>query len=313
MKRLFVISLIILSFVSFLINWTFVEGALSQNAQLKILNSTNANYVCTYYGESVSDDDFYYMNKSLSLKSKNEKIVAEILMYKADKSYTIQFFKRYASIKNDEMVVSKNVSNKYGLNIGDTIIVNSSLYDNHFEYKIKEIIEPAYCFIEEYFVEDKGIVILGNSSALIESNNLSMAFIDEDEDLGGVALQKLNSLGAYKKALRKAIFVDFGVVIGISCFMLIAYFVLFETIISFRIRGAVINGESPKNIFKRYYANPILWSILYSFLMIVFVLAESLLLFKQIYVPLQLLMMLITPTVSVCLSLILMKIKLRKV
>ena len=78
MKKLSIASLIILSFIVFLTSWSFVESSLSRSAQLKILNSTDSTYTCSYYGNSDFKDDFYYMNKSLGLKYRGEKIIAEI-------------------------------------------------------------------------------------------------------------------------------------------------------------------------------------------------------------------------------------------
>ena len=313
MKKLSIASLIILSFIVFLTSWSFVESSLSRSAQLKILNSTDLSYTCSYYGNSDFKDDFYYMNKSLGLKYKGEKVIADVLMYKSNKTYTIAPFNNYTSIKNNEMVISRNIANKYNLKLGDTIVVSSSLYDDTLEYCIKEIIEPAYCFTEEYFVEDKGIIILGNSSALIESNNMSIAFISAEESLSGISLEKLTSIATYKRSLLEDVFVNCSIIVGLSCLILVAYFVLFEIVSSFRIRKAIINGASAMSIMNRYYLNPIVWSILYSLLLVIFVVIESLMLFKMLIIPLPLAMILIVPIVSCIISVILMKIKLRRI
>lgn len=313
MKKLSVVSLIILCFIVFLTSWSFVENSLSRSAQLKILNSTDSSYVCSYYGNSYFKDDFYYMNKSLGLKNNGEKIIADVLMYKSDKTYTVAPFSNYTSIKNNEMVISRNVANKYSLKIGDTIVVSSSLYDNTFEYCIKEIIEPAYCFTEESFVEDKGIIILGNNSTLIESNNMSVAFIGAEESLNGISLEKLTSIATYKSSLLQDIFVNCSIIVGLSCLILVAYFVFFETISAFRIRKAIINGASTISIMNRYYLNPIIWSILYSLLFVIFLVIESLTLFNMLILPSPLAMLLIVPIVSCIISVILTKIKLRRI
>ena len=155
MKKLSVVLLIILSFIVFLTSRSFVENSLSRSVQLKFLSSMDSDYMCSYYGNSNFKDDFYYMNKSLGLKYRGEKVIADILMYKSDKTYTIEPFSNYTSIKNNEMVLSRNIANKYNLKIGDNMVVSSSLYDDTLEYRIKKIIEPVYCFTEEYFVEDK--------------------------------------------------------------------------------------------------------------------------------------------------------------
>ena len=313
MKKLSVVSLIILSFIVFLTSLSFVENSLSRSAQLKILNLTDSSYTCSYYGDSDFKDDFYYMNKSLGLKYSGEKVIADVLMYKSNKTYTIAPFSNYTSIKDNEMVISRNIANKYNSKIGDTMEVSSSLYDTSFEYCIKEIIEPAYCFTEEYFVEDKGIIILGNNSTLIESNNMSVAFIGAEESLNGISLEKLTSIAKYKSSLLQDVFVNCSIIVGLSCLMLVAYFVLFEIISAFRIRKAIINGASTISIMKRYYLNPIIWSILYSLLLAIFVVIESLALFNMLILPLPLAMILIIPIVSCIISVILTKIKLRRI
>ena len=313
MKKLSIASLIILSFIVFLTSWSFVESSLSRSAQLKILNLTDSTYTCSYYGNSNFKDDFYYMNKSLGLKYRGEKIIADVLMYKSDKEYTIAPFSSYTSIKNNEVIISRNIANKYDLNKGDSIVVSSSLHDNSLEYFIKEIIEPAYCFTEEYFVEDKGIIVLANNSTLIELNNMSIAFIGAEESLNGVSLEKLTSLATYKSSLWQDIFVDCSIIVGLSCLIILAYFVLFEIVSSFRIRKAIINGASTISIMKRFYLNPIVWAILYSLLLVLFVVVESLTLFNMLIIPLPLTMILIVPIVSYIISTTLMKIKLRRI
>ena len=313
MKKLSVVLLIILSFIVFLTSRSFVENSLSRSVQLKFLSSMDSDYMCSYYGNSNFKDDFYYMNKSLGLKYRGEKVIADILMYKSDKTYTIEPFSNYTSIKNNEMVLSRNIANKYNLKIGDNMVVSSSLYDDTLEYRIKKIIEPVYCFTEEYFVEDKGIIILGNNSTLIESNNLSIAFIGAEESLNRISLEKLTSMVTYKSSLLQEVFVDSSIIVGLSCLMLVTYFVLFEIVSSFRIRKAIINGASTISIMKRYYLSPIIWSILYSLLLIIFIIIESLILFNMLILPLALTMIWIVPIVSCIISVILMKIKLRRI
>ena len=193
------------------------------------------------------------------------------------------------------------------------MVVASSLYDNTFEYCIREIIGPAYCFTEEYFVEDKGIIFLGNNSTLIESNNMSVAFIGTEEDLNEISLKKLTSIATYKSALWQDIFVNCSIIVIFSCLIFVAYFVLFEIISTFRMRKAIINGVSKMSIIKRYYLNPIIWSILYSLLLVIFVGIESLTLFNLLIIPFPLLMILVIPIVSCIISIILTKIKLRRI
>ena len=312
MKKLSVASLIVLSLITFVISWPFAENFLSRSAQLKIINASDSNYTCSYYGDSSFDDDFYYMNKSLGLRYNNRKIVADVLMYKADKSYAITTFGRYTSIKNDEMIISRNVANQYNIEIGDTVVVSSSLYDDSFEYCVKEIIEPVFCFTEEYFVEDKGIVVLGNNSSLVETNNISVAFVSDEENLNGISLEKITSISEYKSNLLQDIIIDCGIVVCLACLMIVAYFVLFEVISSFRIRKAIISGASPKAIIRRYYLNPVVWSVIYSALTVIFTLVEGWVLFNMFIIPLPLAMILFIPIVACVISVVLLKIKLRR-
>lgn len=312
MKKLSIASLIVLSLITFVISWPFAENFLSRSAQLKIINSSDSNYTCSYYGDSSFDDDFYYMNKSLGLRYNNRKIVADVLMYKADKSYAIAPFSSYASIENDEMVVSRNIANKYNIKVGDTVVISSSLYDNSFEYSVKQIIEPVFCFTEEYFVEDKGIVVLGNNSELVETNNISIAFVNDEESLNEVSLEKITSISVYKVSLLQGVFVNCGIIVGFACLMLVAYFVLFEVLSSFRIRKAIISGVSTKSIIKRCYLNPIIWSVIYSALIVVFTVVKGWVLFNMFIIPLPLMMVLLVPIVSCVVSVVLSKIKLRR-
>ena len=312
MKKLSAASLILLSLITFVISWPFAENFLSRSAQLKIINYSDSNYICSYYGDSSFDDDFYYMNKSLGLKYDNRKIVADVLMYKADKSYTIAPFSSYTSIENDEMIVSRNVANKYNIELGEKVVVSSSLYDDSFEYCVKEIIEPVFCFTEEYFVEDKGIVILGNNSSLVETNNISIAFVSDEESLNGVSMDKITSISVYKSNLLKDTIINCGIVVGLACLMIVAYFVLFEVLSSFRIRKAIVSGASAKVIIRRYYLNPIVWAVIYSALTVIFTLVEGWVIFDMFIIPLPLMMMLLVPIVTCVISVVLFKIKLRR-
>ena len=88
MKKLSMVSLVILSFISFLISWSFVESSLSRNAQLKILNSSSASYTCTYYGNSSFSDDFYYFE----IKDKSRPLINPE-DYKFDKTLKGEFIR----------------------------------------------------------------------------------------------------------------------------------------------------------------------------------------------------------------------------
>ena len=312
MKKLSAASLIILSLITFVVSCPFVESFLSRSAQLKFMNSSDSNYTCSYYGDSSFNDDFYYMNKSLGLKHDNRKLVADVLMYKMDKPYAITTFGRYTSIKNDEMIISRNVANQYNIEIGDTVVVSSSLYDDSFEYCVKEIIEPVFCFTEEYFVDDKGIVVLGNNSSLVETNNISVAFVSDEENLNGISLEKITSISEYKSNLLQDIIIDCGIAVGLTCLMIVAYFVLFEVISSFRIRKAIISGASPKAIIRRYYLNPVVWSFIYLALIVIFTIVEGWVLFNMFIIPLPLAMIFFIPIVVCVISVVLLKMKLRR-
>jgi len=313
MKKIFNISLIILSFFYFFLAWSLIENLLIRDAQLKFLNSTSSDYVCSYYGDSDFDNDFYYMNKTLSLEHNNKKIFAELLMYKVDKSYTISPFKNYQSIKKDEIVISKNVADLYNLKKGDALTLSSALNGDLLKYYVKDVIRPIYCFTEEFFVEDRGIIILGCSPEFVESNNLSLAFISDAEGLNMINLKKITSIELSKRSINKDTFFDSIVILGISCFIFLVYLFLFEIVFSSRIRKQIIFGASVKTIFCSYYIKPIIWSIMHVLITLLFVLLESFITLRMFIFPIALLMLLIVPFISCIVSLVVMKIRIRRV
>lgn len=192
MKKTF--SLLILIFLSFLMPFLFFHTNIAASKSLecrKFLSSTNTDSIVFYNGQSNFDNDFYYLNKTCSIYCKTEKLPLDILMLKNEVNYT--FFDNLG-LKENEVLISKNVSQKYSINIGDKLINKSALLSEDSYCIVKDYLDLSCSISVDYFSENTGLIIFGNNDFATKDGFDSVAFLRNSEKLNAVNINKIISI-----------------------------------------------------------------------------------------------------------------------
>lgn len=165
--------------------------------QLKTYNSDNYSliYVLNYYVpmENVcvypDTDAQIYMDQQ-----KHDRLTVSALMRNAGDEYSVSSLQVLNDIKPGEIAVCRNVSEKFGLNGGETLWVEFPFSSDLYEYHISEIADYNYDFSHPIIDNDIGIVLLGYNSAYTENVQSKYALFS--------AQSKADELSAYPQVIN---------------------------------------------------------------------------------------------------------------
>lgn len=157
-------------FLFVLLNTSIVKNI----SQIKMLKNINYNYVYYLNNETKEKNEYIYVGNKLVFHTKIHSeydecdcsINSETIMYKNNENCD-----NYLSLKANEIAVSKNISEKYDLKIGDTIYCYTWYSSNIKEYIIKHIFGNSYGFSEIDISNDKGIILLGYDDKYLNISN----------------------------------------------------------------------------------------------------------------------------------------------
>lgn len=189
-----ILSLLISIFLSFLMSLLFLNTNITASKSLEcynFLSNTNTDSIVFYNGQSNFDNDFYYLNKISSIYCKTEKLPLDILMLKNEVDYT--FFDNL-DLKENEVFISKNISQKYSINIGDKLINKSALVSKDNYCIVKGYLDLSCAISADYFSENTGLVIFGNNDFATKVGSDSVAFLRNSEKLNAVNIKKIISI-----------------------------------------------------------------------------------------------------------------------
>jgi hypothetical protein len=111
------------------------------------------------------------------------KLQCEVLMQSDKAIYNEYSFSRYTNtLSSDEIAISKNLAIKYGLKIGDYIIITYPAFSNEIRVEIVDFIDAVYGISRVY--SQNGVVILGYNHVIAENTNIFICFISDEATKG---------------------------------------------------------------------------------------------------------------------------------
>ena len=250
------ISVILSFFASFIFLQANTTASRSSEYH-KFLSKTNADLIVFYNNESSFDDDFYYMNRIYSAYYKNDKLPLDILMIKNEVNYT--FFNNL-SLNENEVMVSKNVAERYRIKIGDKIVNKNALSSEDEYYTVKGYIDSSYSISVDYFSESTGLIIFGFNDSIIEDNLESVAFLKNDDAINSVRVNKIISIKKINSALNYYSIRAFSLnlLAQITMSVIIVFGLLIKDLPL--IRKDIILGFNKRELLKRYCMPYLLYS-----------------------------------------------------
>ena len=255
-----IISILISFMLSFFASFIFLQAnttASRSSEYHKFLSKTNADLIVFYNNESSFDDDFYYMNRIYSAYYKNDKLPLDILMIKNEVNYT--FFNNL-SLNENEVMVSKNVAERYRIKIGDKIVNKNALSSEDEYYTVKGYIDSSYSISVDYFSESTGLIIFGFNDSIIEDNLESVAFLKNDDAINSVHVNKIISIKKINSDLNYYSIRAFSLnlLAQITMSVIIVFGLLIKDLPL--IRKDIILGFNKRELLKRYCMPYLLYS-----------------------------------------------------
>ena len=255
-----ILSILISVILSFFASFIFLQAnttASRSSEYHKFLSKTNADLIVFYNNESSFDDDFYYMNRIYSAYYKNDKLPLDILMIKNEVNYT--FFNNL-SLNENEVMVSKNVAERYRIKIGDKIVNKNALSSEDEYYTVKGYIDSSYSISVDYFSESTGLIIFGFNDSIIEVNLESVAFLKNDGAINSVRVNKIISIKKINSDLNYYSIRAFSLnlLAQITMSVIIVFGLLIKDLPL--IRKDIILGFNKRELLKRYCMPYLLYS-----------------------------------------------------
>ncbi len=270
-KILLILISVVLSFFASLLFLQANTTASRSSEYHNFLSKTNADLIVFYNNESSFDDDFYYMNRIYSAYYKNDKLPLDILMLKKEVNYT---FLNNMSLNENEVIVSKNIAERYRIKIGDKIVNKNALSSEDDYYTVKGYVDSSYSISVDYFSEDTGLIIFGNNDSVIENDFESVVFLKNDDALNSVHVNKIISIKKIKSDLNYYSIRAFS--LNLLAQIILSLIIVFGLLIKDipLIRKDIILGFNKIELLKRYCIAYLLYSAIpvISYLVILYIL-----------------------------------------
>lgn len=180
----------------------------------------------------INKDSFYKVDDLCSFHIKShsefEKCNCAIMANK------LMFQKNNSKLNNNEVSISKNISNRYHLKIGDKLFLLSPIFKYPMEYMIKEITNECYGLKDIDYLNPSGLILFGNNEKINEISTNCITFMS---DLEIKNLDNINPniyrIKNYKKAIVGTIIVSlFSYFIVLIILMVIYLFYSFHGFIA---------------------------------------------------------------------------------
>lgn len=131
----------------------------------------NSGYSIAYilnYKSSLSNE-YVYADKDILLyvdHDTKKRVAASCLMYDIDTEYNI---KCNLELNEKEAIISKNIAEYYGLEIGDNLLASFPYSEDTYEIVIKEIYDTEYDFGNPSIENNVGVIYIGYDKEYVEN------------------------------------------------------------------------------------------------------------------------------------------------
>lgn len=144
-------------------------------------NLNKQKYDMVYqYSNDVDFVDSYYMLDGVLAYKRGKGFKAEMLMQKATEYSSVAPFGLVDSLEKNEIVVTENILDLIGKNVGDTVEFYNPIYDLYVDYVIADKVDSVFGLYEDNVNAEFGVVILGYDETIPEMANLKSVLFATD-------------------------------------------------------------------------------------------------------------------------------------
>lgn len=160
------IAVIVICVLSLLIPFALFHGKTENiSGQLETYQNTDYEklYILNY--DIPLENECLYADSDLMVFKDNEKksrLTVSTVMAKQNSSYSLDCLAELNDLGSDEILVSRNVAQKYKIVIGDTLFVEFPYSEELKSIKVKGIIKTDFDYQNPNISNDVGIVFIGN-------------------------------------------------------------------------------------------------------------------------------------------------------
>ncbi len=242
----------------------------SLNNQLKNYQDSEFEiaYILNYSITEVNE--FIYADTDIQLFSNAEgieRIAASCLMPQVGTEYNLKELDFISGIKDNEIILTENVAQKYNLKIGDTVYVQYPYSSKLYELTIRRISETQYEFENPNISNDIGIAYVGYNENYVRNTNCKyILFCRESQTellskypqvLSGLINKSQNKSFVFEQGVHILIFETIFIVFAMILVNLLFFSKSFEPLRRIYIKG------SPRSILVKipFWERIILWGI----------------------------------------------------
>ena len=162
-KELLVAVLCIVS--ALLLNIALFQNKLNKlNAQLSSYAEADYSYIYILNYDALLENTFLFPDTDAQVfidDSKSTRLAVSGIMASESGSYTSRSFLFAKALKANEMAISKNVADNYGIGVKESLFVELPYSTELQKYTVMEIVQPNYDFMNPNADNDVGIIFLG--------------------------------------------------------------------------------------------------------------------------------------------------------
>lgn len=159
-----VLTIVLLFAASILSGILFAPKIMELSNQLANYSSTDYNYIYVLNYSAQLSNEFIFSDTDAQLyldSGRQTRITASSIMKEKDACYELECLKVLNELSINEAIISKNVSDCYGLRSGDVVFVEYPFSDELRRTEIVGIIPTDYDYVKPYIDNGIGIVYLG--------------------------------------------------------------------------------------------------------------------------------------------------------
>lgn len=179
-----IIVTIALAFLSILLS-LFLFGKKMSPLSNQLKNYQNSEYEIAYVlnYNTREANEFIYADTDIQLFTKDDgtgRIAVSCLMPQVGVEYNLKELGDVSGVKDNEIILSDNVAEKYNLRIGDTVYVQYPYSSILCDMKIKSISETQYDFENPNISNDIGIVYVGFDENYVNNTKCKYIMFSRD-------------------------------------------------------------------------------------------------------------------------------------
>ena len=246
---------VISALMMFVLLGIIFQGSFNKiNQQLHSYDNADYNYIYILSYYAPVDDSFLYPDTSIQLfTSSNERIAVTCLMQDANVSYTMPQFPVDDLTDSGSVVISRNVAEKYHINIGETIQAEVPYSSERKSIVVRNISDTEYDISNPNIDNGIGVAYLGYDEDYRENIDSKYICFSEQSKAGilseypQIISTVINKSENYSQVFNQGIYVLIFEIIFTSMLIAVGEYFFFSKSFGY-IRRIVLKGNTRKLI-----------------------------------------------------------------